>query len=619
MFKFESNRQKKPGIVKALPPNVARKIAAGEVIDRPNAVLREFLDNAIDASSSRIIVEIEGGGIDSIRVVDNGWGMSKEDLEVCAHPHVTSKIQSEDDLENLYTLGFRGEALASIAAVSRLSIASARNGNAWKLDSYIDNKHIVEPSNIAEGTIASSKSLFENFPARRQFLKRPQSEGSLCKQIFIEKALPFTHVAFRLVMDGKIRLDLAKDQSFSQRFTSVLDMKDKKKLFYEVTSEDEKWTVTVILGEPSIFRTDRKHMYIFVNGRRVNEYAFLQAIDYGAEGFFPNGTHPIACLFIQIDPAFVDFNIHPAKKEVRFKDISSVHRSVSSLVRNFYKDFSVKGMLEEKNGSVKKESIQAEFTYPSENPFSDFRQSGEKETPYKKTTPSFTSSSSGFSQSQKTYPTFPSYSEKKYSYANSEYNNSEREDKENFQINIPTKRNFRYIGTALDVFLIVEKDNELYMVDQHAGHERVLYESFMKSSGEKQKLLIPLVIETMSNEDDAYLTSLQQSLDKAGFSVTNCLEGRWEVSSVPIKWQGTEENLQEDLLEKRLSPNEIIRSLAAKTACRSAVKDGHILDPQTAENLLEQIFALEDPHCPHGRPLWTKISKDELFEKVKRT
>ncbi len=620
MYNSDSKKIKHPRKVKVLPAEVARKIAAGEVIDRPNAVLREFMDNAIDASSDRIIVEIEGGGIDSIRVVDNGWGMSKEDLEVCARPHVTSKIENEGDLENLYTLGFRGEALASIAAVSRLTITTSRDGSAWKLDSHLENEHDIVPANIAEGTIAQSKGLFENFPARRQFLKRPQSEGNLCKQIFIEKALPFTDIAFRLSMDNKIRLDLPKNQTLAQRFTTILDMKNSEKLFYEVKKSSDVWNIRLVLGEPSMYRNDRKNMYIFVNNRRVQEYAFLQALDYGAEGFFPNGTHPIASLFIDIDPSLVDFNIHPAKKEVRFKDIGSVHKAVSSLVRDFYRDFSVKGLLHEPSTAQNIEHAQAEFTYPTDNPHSDFRHGDEKPQRYDR---NFSHQNdhqqANFSHYDKAYPTFKaSTRHPSQSYANNDFNNTPSPLERDIQ-NIGLQRDFRYIGTALDVFLIVEKSNELYMVDQHAGHERVLYESFMNSAGQKQGLLIPLVIETLKPEDDTYLESIQNALESAGFTITNCLEGRWEVSSVPIKWQGTERDLQEDLLEKRMQPNELIRKLAEKTACRAAIKDGHILDPQTAINLLDDIFRLEDPHCPHGRPLWTKISKAELFEKVRRT
>ena len=178
---------------------------------------------------------------------------------------------------------------------------------------------------------------------------------------------------------------------------------------------------------------------------------------------------------------------------------------------------------------------------------------------------------------------------------------------------------FTYLGTALGVCLIAEKNNELYLVDQHAGHERILFNRFLESAGQKQMLLVPLVIETPSAEDDRYLETLLPELEKAGFLLKNCGDGRWEVFSVPVKWQGNERDLQSDLLDKRFAPNEIIRSLAATSSCRAAVKDGHILDRQSATELLENIFALPDPHCPHGRPIWTVISKEQLFSAVRRT
>ncbi len=617
MFNVNERKQKEPQNVKALPANIARKIAAGEVIDRPNAVLREFMDNAIDANSDRIMVEVTGGGIDCIRVVDNGWGMTKEDLEACARPHVTSKIQEEDDLNNLYTLGFRGEALASIAAVSKLQITSSRNNVAWNLDAYLEDKHEVIPANLHEGTIAVSKALFENFPARRQFLKRPQSEGTLCKQIFIEKSIPFTDIAFRLTMDGKIKLDLQKKQSLVQRFTTVLDIPEKEQLFYEIKKESQNWNIRVVLGEPSVYRNDRKQMYIFVNGRRVQEFAFLQALDYGAEGFFPNGTHPVACLFIDIDSSLVDFNIHPAKKEVRFKDISSVHHDVSTLVRNFYKDFAVKGLLSEEKNEIPKIN---EFSYPPTNLFDNFSQASEKsisyspERPYSYSNSTPQKSCNNFYEKQQSLPSNP--------FVKNVYNEMQTAVHDTFTSARDTdiqNANFRYIGRALDVFLLVEKDNYLFLVDQHAGHEKVLYEKFLRNLGKSQSLLIPLVIETMSSDDDEYLESIKANLKEVGFDLENCGEGRWEVTAVPIQWQGTEQDLQKDLLEERRSAQDLLKNLAATTACRNAIKDGHILDAQTAIQLLEQIFALEDAHCPHGRPVWTEFSKDELFIRVRRT
>ncbi|MCF0241288.1 MAG: DNA mismatch repair endonuclease MutL, partial [Treponema sp.] len=327
--------------VKRLNAETARKIAAGEVIDRPNAIVRELMDNAIDSGATNITVEVCGGGIDKIRIVDNGCGLTKEDLEICAHPHCTSKIETDTDLLNLSTLGFRGEALASIAAVSRLSIISG----GWKMRASITEDHIMEPFTETNGTIVQAEGLFENFPARRQFLKRPASEGLLCKTTFIEKTLPRPDLAFRLILDGETKIDLQKNQTIIQRFVRSMGFKENEKLFYEIKANDPsgRWSFKAVLGEPSVNRTNKKDISIFVNGRKIQEYSLVQAVEYGGQGFFPNGTYPVAAVFLEIDPHDVDFNIHPAKREARFSDISSIHHGISSTVRNFYKNYTIQG------------------------------------------------------------------------------------------------------------------------------------------------------------------------------------------------------------------------------------------------------------------------------------
>ena len=673
--------------VKTLVPEVARKIAAGEVIDRPCAVLREFLDNAVDAGASRITAEIESGGTSLIRVADNGCGMTKEDVELCALPHATSKIVSDDDLEHLTTLGFRGEALASIAAVSRLEITACRNGQAWRLETGPDNKQFIGPASLPAGTVAVCRGLFENFPARHRFLKRAQAETALCKQVFIDKSLPFPDRAFRLVCDSKIRFDFPAGQTPVRRFCSALEMNENLPLFYEIRSHDGKnaaehsadaenraaknapqaassaaspaWSFSIILGESGMYRSDRKLMYVFVNGRRVQEYGLLQAIDYGAEGYFPNGTHPIACLFLNIDSSLVDFNIHPAKKEVRFKDIGPVHHDISSAVRNFYRDLSIHELSRENvnEAAVKMSSDPMRFSKSSGAPraeprnsalYGDFFNDG-----------FFGSGKAGEREHASDYADYSGLATGERNYAAAAFFNADRRTQiggkagENAAYGAPAigltekntaydtaaatgsadrsgmenttsagtsaANNLRFIGSALGVFLIAEKDGDLYLVDQHAGHERLLFERFLETAGEKQALLVPLVIETASEDDDRYLESLVPSLHKAGFTMKNCGSGRWEVESVPIKWHGTERDLQKDLLDKRIAPDEIIRSIAATSSCRAAVKDGHVLDPLTAERLLFDIFNLKDPHCPHGRPIWTKITKEELFRAVRRT
>ncbi|MDE5899383.1 MAG: DNA mismatch repair endonuclease MutL, partial [Treponemataceae bacterium] len=208
--------------VRRLNAEVARKIAAGEVIDRPSAIVRELMDNAIDSGADKITVEIAGGGIDKVRIVDNGCGMTREDLAECAHPHSTSKISEETDLLNLTTLGFRGEALSSIAAVCRLSITSGGH----KMRASITEDHIIEQAAPLEGTIVQAEGLFENFPARRRFLKRPATETAQCRNTFIEKCLPFPQKSFRLIADGGVRLDLPAGQTLSERFVRAMEFRE---------------------------------------------------------------------------------------------------------------------------------------------------------------------------------------------------------------------------------------------------------------------------------------------------------------------------------------------------------------------------------------------------------
>ena len=266
--------------VRTLNPEVARKIAAGEVIDRPNAIIRELMDNAIDAGATSITVEISGGGIDKIRIIDNGSGMTKDDLQNCARPHATSKIESEVDLMNLSTLGFRGEALASIAAVARLSIQSG----GYKMRASITEDHIIEPAAPLKGTIVQSEGLFENFPARRQFLKRPATEGIMCRNTFVEKALARPDIAFRFVSDGETKLDLPAGQSIKDRFVSANNYSEGTDLFYEFGQssggENPEWSFTVVIGEPAVSRTNKKDIYIYANGRRIQEYSLVQSVEY---------------------------------------------------------------------------------------------------------------------------------------------------------------------------------------------------------------------------------------------------------------------------------------------------------------------------------------------------
>ncbi len=618
--------------VRTLNPEVARKIAAGEVIDRPNAIIRELMDNSIDAGARSITIEISGGGIDKIRIIDDGAGMTQEDLKNCARPHATSKIESEVDLMNLSTLGFRGEALASIAAVARLSIQSG----GWKMRASITEDHIIEAAAPLKGTIVQSEGLFENFPARRQFLKRPATEGIMCRNTFIEKALARPDIAFRFIADGETKLDLPAGQSLKDRFVMANTYSEGTELFYEFGQssggENPEWSFTVVIGEPAVSRTNKKEIYIYANGRRIQEYSLVQAVEYGAQGFFPNGTYPVAAVFAQVRPDLIDFNIHPAKREARFSDISALHHGLSSNIRNFFHQYTYSNFTEDKPADEERPQ-EFDFSVPTQSSLTQSTpiQSSpyetdslyEKHISYKasetkaEALSDFRSkylgikSSSGHSSNT----TWTPVSSGTRSLAEEALYAASAQNKE------PAQAQIRYIGPCLGTFLLAEKNNCLYIIDQHAAHERILFDKLMSSQGDsaRQPLLIPYKIKTESKSQDNQLEKLKPELNRIGFETEHTEDGLWEIKTIPERWTGTEYDLRTLLFVKQVEPKEIIRSIAAMTACKAAVKDGYVLDDITAARLVEEAFTLEDPHCPHGRPIYTVISREKLFEMVKRT
>ena len=641
--------------VKSLNPEVARKIAAGEVIDRPNAIIRELMDNSIDSGATSITVEIAGGGIDKIRILDNGCGMTKEDLQNCARPHATSKISTEVDLMNLSTLGFRGEALASIAAVARLSIISG----GWKMRASITEDHILEAVAPTQGTIVQSEGLFENFPARRQFLKRNATEGLMCKNTFIEKAMARPDIAFRFIQDGQTKIDLPANQSIKDRFILANSYSEAPELFYQLSNssggETPDWSFDLVIGEPAVSRSNKKEINIYTNGRKIQEYSLVQAVEYGGQGFFPNGTYPVAAVFIKVRPDLVDFNIHPAKKEARFYDISALHHGLSSTIKAFFQQYTYANFQEDKPTD---EIRNQEFDFNSLHPLnsnnsaisSNSISSNTKSFSLNPSKPSFNSMPviedkvSNYTKESIGTKSSPIY-ERHISYKTSETKNQNLSDFRSKYLGIKTSNaqelsdraslvqaaldaqndqapaKIQYIGSCLGTFLLAEKNNCLYIIDQHAVHERILFDQLMNNQGQasRQALLIPYKIHTESKSQDNQLEKLKEQLGKIGFETKKVSDGEWEVTSIPDRWTGTEYDFRTLIFVKHVEPQEIIRSIAAMTACKAAVKDGYILDDQAATKLVEAAFTLEDPHCPHGRPIYTVISREKLFELVKRT
>lgn len=624
--------------IKLLNAETARKIAAGEVIDRPASIIRETLDNSVDSGATQINVEIDGGGIDRIRVQDNGCGISKENLLMAARPHATSKISADTDLLNLTTLGFRGEALASIAAVSRLTITSGE----WKMRCSITEDHVLEPCAAVEGTIVCAENLFENFPARRQFLKRPASETKMCRQTFLEKALPRPDIAFRLTVDGQIRNDFRAGQTLKERFCAALDIQQSPDLFYEIKGKGADFSFSLVIGDPCVARQDRKDIYIYVNGRRIAEYSLVQAIEYGTQGYFPNGTHPAAALYAQVRPDMVDFNIHPAKKEARFKDIAGLHHEVSSSLREFFRALSVKQMKSGLGGTESQPQNDLAFEQESfaSQAFSSPRSAasladladlaGGASAPQ-----SWSGNNSSGAQPWSGSPSYgagraPRIAErpqnlrvaspafKSAAAVSVNQNVSDAAPSWAFDQSSGTA-DFRYIGRALGTFIIVEKNKALYFVDQHAAHERYLFDKIMNGQEQRQPLLVPEKIELESMEDDQYMESIADGLNRYGFECQRTGDAQWTFTSFNSMWKGGIVELKKLIFEKRVEPKELIRKIAAMAACRSAVKDGDVIDDAAAIDLVKKAFDLPDSHCPHGRPCWTVVTKEKLFELVKRT
>ena len=619
--------------VKALNPETARKIAAGEVIDRPAAVIRELLDNAIDAGSSKVQVEISGGGIERIRVTDNGCGMSREDLAICTDTHTTSKISTAEDLLSLHSLGFRGEALSSIKAVSNLEITSTRSGPAaWKLQ-----LGKIFPARLNAGTVVQVENLFENFPARKQFLKRAAAETALCRTVFLDKALPHYTIEMRFITDGELRFLLPSAQSLRERCLAAFSFKEPETLFFEIEGNGEHFSFRVVLGSPDVVRSDKRSIMVFVNGRRITEFGLTQAIEYGSEGYFPNGGHPVAFLFLTVAPSRVDFNIHPAKKEARFQDYSAIHHAVSSAVGSFYRQHTVASLLKEKydpdltrpfdfqrgesDGNLKQQSgVQSEYGNRQDGYGSAFRQiAATAAVPY---------SAGGhiIPPPAAMGTSFADEAWESLSYAAATDSVAQgtapvASESAPYMQNPPDipPADFKLLGQVAGTFIAVEKNDALYLIDQHAAHERIIFEQLQHNIGGVQELLIPYRIITSSEENDAFIRKHRELLCEAGFALADEGAGVWQVTAVPARWTGTERDLIRDITGVRKNAGNILYQILASAACRAACKDHAILDPVTQQRIAAQAFELPEPICPHGRPIWIVLTREELFKRVKRT
>ena len=564
--------------IQVLPPGEARRIAAGEVIDRPAALVREFLDNAIDAGGRLIEVLIEEGGISRIEVVDDGGGMGKEDLELCYLAHATSKIRCLDDLKTAVTLGFRGEALAAAAAVSRLEILSSRDGReAWKLCVGPGEKNPpnLEQSRRAKGTSVRAIGLYDAIPARKRFLKRAGSEGMACRQIFNEKALAFPGIAFRYSQDESLKCFLPPVSSLKERFGQIFLEESESVFLHEISAIGNGFSISVVAGGLELSRNDRRFQFVYANNRRIQDFSLLQALEYGLQGWFPNGVHPIGAVFITIDPAFADCNIHPAKREVRFADPGAIHHALSSALRDFCRHAN---MAEKATIADQSLDLKPDAGFVGIDTFLV----AEETAPYSAT------------------------------YSAPEINPVPEPELK------PEKNGTRYLGRIFDLFILVEKNDTLFVIDQHAAHERILYNKFLSGNIPKQELLVAIPFVTENPEEDGFLEEKQKELAKLGITIKRNGD-EWLIEALPAGWKLSDRETTEEILNLKDARENIGERWAATYSCKSAVKDGDFLDERTALALAEEALALPVSRCPHGRPIWLELSRNDLFKAVKRS
>ncbi|HAF86909.1 MAG TPA: DNA mismatch repair endonuclease MutL [Sphaerochaeta sp.] len=600
--------------IKRLDPLVAQRIAAGEVIERPASVMRELIDNALDANSTSITASVVEGGLEEITVIDDGDGIAEEDLPLLCESHATSKVSSLDDLYQLSTMGFRGEALYSIASVSKITIASMYKGTQAACIT-IDNGHKspVMPGGPEQGTKVTVEGLFKEIPARRQFLKRPSTEATMCKNILLEKSLAFPKRSFKFYTDGKLRLDLnatsPKERVLDALATSQNIIPSE---MLELQQTAARFSLYAVCSSPAIFRSDRSHIKIYINDRPIEDYALVQAVTYGYGELLPGGSFPYCYLFITVDPTLVDFNIHPTKREAKLRNKAEIHHQIVSMIAS-----QIKGTLPRLIKEVQTNLTETEQNlFPSPN-LSDFSPTASYDSPNSQGIGT-SSHEKGYSYTHQNKPSDPLWFQKaKEALQVNRMETSRRSEEIDIWAEQTQEESFIYLGQAFNLFLIAQKGDELFLVDQHAAHERILFDA-VRLRQEVQALMIPVEFEVERDVD----TYLQERLDvylNLGIKLERKEPLQWQLLAIPALYKSIEKEVVSFIQGHAGDAKEIEKGLYAIVACHAAIKGGDNVDRTTAIELLKKVFALEDPTCPHGRTFVVRLNKDELARAVGRT
>lgn len=601
--------------IRILDADVANKIAAGEVIERPASVVKELVENALDAGARRIDIEIRRGGKEYIRVTDDGAGVPAEQVPLAFARHATSKIRSADDLFNVATLGFRGEALPSIAAVAEVEMrtrtADAPGGVRYVVCGGVPGE--LEPAGAPVGTTVVVRRLFFNTPARYKFLRSESAEARRIADVAARIALAWPQVAFRLVADGRQVFATPGDGDLAGAIRAVYGAAARE--LVPIAGELNGVQVSGWVSKPDVVFGNRERMSVFLNGRWIQSAALLRAIEQGYDTMLPHGRHPLAVVHLTLDPAAVDVNVHPAKAEVRFKDEGAVFRAVMRAVREALLGTDlIQPVTRARPLEAAGPGVQGPSAPPARHssaPLIALPASG---------------ALAGSPRAAEERPIWPQPEAVSHSHAGAgvaplpDAASPPADAREQL-------RALRILGQLHRTYIVGETADGLWIIDQHVAHERVLYERFLEAlaTGRRnvQRLLIPVAV-TLPPSLVGLAEQYAGPLERLGFLLEPFGGASYLVRGVPVELAGADERrlgetLEELLLacerEGRWNPH----AAAASLACRAAVKAGQELDAEQMAALVRQLAGADNPFaCPHGRPIVVELGRLDLERRFGR-
>lgn len=652
--------------IHVLNQDTINKIAAGEVIERPMAVVKELTENAIDAGAGAITVEVKDGGKALIRMTDNGVGMNEEDVRLAFTPHATSKIDDAEDLLRVSTLGFRGEALASISSVSQLEmVTKTRNelmGCRYEADG--GKERTLEAVGCPDGTTILVRNLFFNTPARLKFLKSSPTEAGYINTLIERLALSHPDISFRFINQNQTKLHTSGNGNLKDVIYHIYG-KDITSNLLEVDASEVSCQVKGFIGKPIISRGNRNYMNYFINGRYIKSSTIHKAIEDAYQPYNMQHRYPFTVLHFTVAPELVDINVHPQKMEIRFSDAQGIYQSVYHAIsealkhREFIPEVSLaspaskpvpkKGQnttkpVREPEMFEKKRMQSVQILEEIKKEDERLKQQGiMRETAVygKQDSKEVTGNTVSNNGQTETAGSTVSNMGQTETIGNS-VPNTEHTNEVKYNVHNPVQESFfdngilseqaqkevKIIGQVFDTYWILQYDSAMYMVDQHAAHEKVLYERFMRQFSEKKPMvqfLQPPVVLTLTMQEEQAVKEHMSVFEELGYQIEPFGGREYVVNGVPahLPQIGNEELLKDvidAMVDEHSRPTpDILKDKIASMSCKAAVKGNNRLPKEQMEELLRELMTLENPyHCPHGRPTMIKMTKTELDKKFKR-